>query len=86
MDCHFLLQGISLTQGSNLGLLHCRQILYYLNGGLSTLVEFEFPALKAKSYCLTCVGHTEACPHSLISAKVILTSSFVKPRCEIITE
>ena len=25
---HFLLQGILLIQGSNLGLLHCRQILY----------------------------------------------------------
>ena len=29
--CHFLLQGIFLTQGSNLGLLHCRQILYHLS-------------------------------------------------------
>ena len=29
--CHFLLQGIFLTQGSNLNLLHCRQILYQLN-------------------------------------------------------
>ena len=29
--CHFLLQGIFLTQGSNPGLLHCRQILYHLN-------------------------------------------------------
>ena len=31
MGCHFLLQGIFLTQGSKpclLGLLHCRQILY----------------------------------------------------------
>ena len=28
---HFLLQGIFPTQGSNLGLLHCRQILYQLN-------------------------------------------------------
>ena len=27
---HFLLQGIFLTQGSNLCLLHCRQILYHL--------------------------------------------------------
>ena len=27
---HSLLQGIFLTQGSNLGLLHCRQILYCL--------------------------------------------------------
>ena len=25
-DCHFLLQGIFLTQGSNAGLLHCRRI------------------------------------------------------------
>ena len=28
MGCHFLLQGIFLTQGSNSGLLHCRQTLY----------------------------------------------------------
>ena len=28
---HFLLQGIFLTQGSNLGLPHCREILYCLN-------------------------------------------------------
>ena len=27
MGCQFLLQGIFLTQGSNLGLPHCRQIL-----------------------------------------------------------
>ena len=27
---HFLLQGISPNQGSNPGLLHCRQILYHL--------------------------------------------------------
>ena len=31
MDCHFLLQGIFPTEGSNLGLLHCRQILYCLS-------------------------------------------------------
>ena len=31
VGCHFLLQGIFLTQGSNPGLLHCRQILYYLS-------------------------------------------------------
>ena len=29
--CHFLLQGIFLTQGLNPGLLHCRQILYQLS-------------------------------------------------------
>ena len=31
MDCHFLLQGIFPTQGSNPGLLHCRQTLYCLS-------------------------------------------------------
>ena len=29
VGCHFLLQGIFLTQRSNPGLLHCRQILYH---------------------------------------------------------
>ena len=31
MGCHFLFQGIFPIQGSNLGLLHCRQILYQLS-------------------------------------------------------
>ena len=31
VGCHFLLQGIFPTQGSNPRLLHCRQILYSLN-------------------------------------------------------
>ena len=33
LGCHSLLQGISLTQGSNPGLLHCRQSLYLLSQG-----------------------------------------------------
>ena len=31
VGCHFLLQGIFPTQGLNLGLLHCKQILYHLS-------------------------------------------------------
>ena len=31
MGCHFLLKRIFLTQGSNPGLLHCRQMLYCLS-------------------------------------------------------
>ena len=31
VGCHALLQGIFPTQGSNVGLLHCRQILYQLS-------------------------------------------------------
>ena len=30
VGCHSCLQGIFLTRGLNLGLLHCRQILYHL--------------------------------------------------------
>ena len=29
VGCHFLLQGILSTQGWNLDLLHCRQVLYH---------------------------------------------------------
>ena len=38
VDCHFLLQRIFPTQGSNPGLLHCRQMLY----GLSHQERFFF--------------------------------------------
>ena len=31
VGCHFLLQGIFPTRGSNLGLLHCRQIFHHLS-------------------------------------------------------
>ena len=33
VGCHFLLQGISPAQGLNLGLPHCRRILYHLSHG-----------------------------------------------------
>ena len=36
--CHFLLQGIFPTQGSNPGLLLCRQILYHLSHGSCTKI------------------------------------------------
>ena len=35
VDCHFLLQGIFPTQGSNPGLLHCRQTLCHLSHQVS---------------------------------------------------
>ena len=36
VSCHFLLKGIVPTQGLNLSLLHCRQILYHLSHEEST--------------------------------------------------
>ena len=39
--CHFLLQGIFPTQGSNPGLLHCRQTVYHLSHWGSPMAESE---------------------------------------------
>ena len=41
VGCHFLLQRIFLTQGSNPGLLHCRQTLYRLSHRGSPLVSLR---------------------------------------------
>ena len=38
VDCHFLLQGIFLTQGLNPRLSHCRQTLYCLNHHMDILI------------------------------------------------
>ena len=53
MGCHSLLHGIFPTQGSNPGLLHCRQILYHLSyeGSLELLKKLS-NKLKAKSQLL----------------------------------
>ena len=45
MGCHYLLQGIFLTQGSNLGLLHCRQILYCLSHQRNPEIHTLLPLL-----------------------------------------
>ena len=46
VDCLSLLQGISLTQGLNLGLWHCRQILSHLShqGSPHTNISMQGPA------------------------------------------
>ena len=43
MDYHSLLQGIFSTQGSNLGILHCRQILYHLSHQEALLLSLSKP-------------------------------------------
>ena len=47
MGCHALLQGIFPTQGSNSGLLHCRQILYHLS-------HQESPKSKSPTHEMHC--------------------------------
>ena len=51
--CHFLLQGIFPTQGSNLGLLHCRQTLYCLSHQ-GSLVEIVLLSSFCLLRCFTC--------------------------------
>ena len=46
---HSLLQGIFLTQGSNLGFLHCRQILYCLSYHGSPIREGRESETRVKS-------------------------------------
>ena len=47
VGCHFVPQGIFQTQGSNPGLLHCRQILYYLSHQGSLLYS-NYTSIKNK--------------------------------------
>ena len=68
MDCHFLLQGIFLTQGLNPGLPHCRQTLNHLScvwGGSSW--ESSGVASGVLGLILSCSLmslHTLACFHT----------------------
>ena len=58
---HFLLQGIFLTQGPNLGLLHCRQIFYHLSHQKSP-IPTQLTQIKPKTHS----GNEEAygtCDH-----------------------
>ena len=53
VGCHFLIQGIFLTQGSNLSLLHCRQILYHLSlQGSLTKTELNLHCYDPHSFTL----------------------------------
>ena len=52
MDCHFLLQGIFPTQGSNPGLPHCRQRLYRLSSrtpeiNSSLYISYQFSSIQS---------------------------------------
>ena len=58
MGCHFLLQGILLTQGSNPGLPCCRQTLYHLSHQNVYSDECQlFLTKKWEKRLLTCVNH-----------------------------
>ena len=66
VGCHFPLQGIFPTQGSNLGLLHCRQILYWRNykgspGEACDYLSIQLPCgelfFQVSMPSMACFGH-----------------------------
>ena len=60
MGCHFLLQRIFLTQGSNPGLPHCRQTLYHLShqGSLQLMAAEPKQGVAGRSRAGTGDDHT----------------------------
>ena len=74
--CHFLLQGMFLTQGSNPCLLHCRQILYHLSHQESPI--YGLGAIKKS---LTNISEVNNCKCFLPSRclKLLYTSHPILP-------
>ena len=56
VGCHSLLQGIFWTQGSNLGILHCKQIRHHLSHQGSPACLYISPNLRPLPY-LCCLHH-----------------------------
>ena len=61
VGCHFLLQGIFLTQELNLGLLHCRQTLYRLSHREYAFKDVNFCRSISLPAFLICKVEIRAC-------------------------
>ena len=60
VGCHSLLQGIFLTQESNRGLLHCRQILYQLSYQGNPLISSMTQELASYTFWFLCGSLSDA--------------------------
>ena len=65
MGCHTFLQGIFPTQGSNPGLPHCGQILYYLSHQGNVAIPSEFSVASWTWYCFTECIHPMLCTNKV---------------------
>ena len=65
VDYHFLLQGIFLTQESNLGLPHCRQMLYPLSYHRDSISERVTIKKRNILTCTHMVQKGDLCPLSV---------------------
>ena len=96
VDCCFVLQGIFLTQGSNLGLPHCRQILYHLSHQESPLFFSSWGCPANGHSALSWVRDTWTCvlcpsellkgsdPQGLVLSAIPKSPSFCI--CELVTD
>ena len=77
VGCHFLLQGIFLTQGLNLGLLHCRRFLYRLSHqGRCQHIPYSKVCVQSLQSCLTLCDPMECSPlgssvDGILQAKIL---------------
>ena len=88
VSCHFLLQGIFPTQGSNLGLPPCRQTLYHLSYWESP-IKFSYQKLLINPHLtehhwisigLGCISSfvTSSCWHSALYVEIVNMGLFAK--------
>ena len=73
VDCHFLLQGIFPTQGSNLDLLHCRQDALHLS-------HQELQKVKVAQSCLTLCHPMHYTVRGILQAGILEWVAFPFPR------
>ena len=76
VGCHALLQGIFPMQGSNPGLLHCREILYYLSHQGSPYIYMTHILHGTHMYKNTvvptdCMQHTSLPCHFSVSQNLL---------------
>ena len=72
MGCHSLLQGIFLNQGSNLGLLHCRQILYHLSHQRNLYFERKGKVkVQVTQSCPTVCDPMHYTVHGILQARIL---------------
>ena len=76
IGCHFQLQGIFPTQGLNLGLLHCMQILYHLS-------HQESPDWTSKLFVISQRNeniHTKIYTWLFIAALFVIAPNWKQPK------
>ena len=79
VNCHSLLQGIFLTQGSNPGLLHCRQTLYCLSHKTYSQRE-NLGSSRRKAICHI-QGNLHKIISSFLSRNITERTEMIYPKC-----